>query len=270
MLNKKIGIIGGGNMGEALFSRLSAVLEKSVALMVSETDAARRDYLQTKYKIIPEIDNNLLVKYSDIVILAVKPKDFEKILREEVCCGISKEKLLISIAAGITTGYIEGIVGEGIPVIRVMPNMAAVVGEAISSLSCGGAAKEEHMAIAKEIFSTMGDVVEVDERLLDAVTAVSGSGPAYFFCLIEALIDAAQKLGLDSLTARKLVAKTAIGSARMFDMIKEDPAVLIKKVASKGGTTEAAFKVFEERCFRAIVHDAVEQAHRRSKELSRR
>lgn len=270
MINKKIGIIGCGSMGEALLGGLSAILEKSAALMVSETDAARRDYIQTKYRIIVEIDNNVLVKYSDVIIIAVKPKDFEKVLRGEICCGISREKLLISIAAGITTKYIEAVVGADIPVVRVMPNMAAVVGEAISSLSCGSAAGKEQMALAREIFSTVGDVVDLDEKLVDAVTAVSGSGPAYFFCLIEALIEAAKSLGLDDETARRIVSKTALGSARMFETMKEDPAVLIKKVASKGGTTEAALKVFEAKCFRTIVHDAVKKAHGRSKELSGR
>ena len=118
MITKKVGIIGCGNMGEALLSRLSRVVEKSTALMVSETDAARRDYIQTKYKIIVEIDNNAVVKYSDVIILAVKPKDFDSVLKQEVCCGLSDKKLLISIAAGITTKYIENAVGKDIPVVR--------------------------------------------------------------------------------------------------------------------------------------------------------
>lgn len=269
MITKKIGIIGCGNMGEALLSRLSGVLEKSVALMVSELDAARREYIQAKHRVMVEIDNNIVVKYSDVLIIAVKPKDFEKVLGEEVCRGISNKKLLISIAAGITTKYIESVVGKDVPVIRVMPNMAASIGEAISSISRGSAAGDEHVEIAREIFSTLGDVVEVDEKLADAVTAISGSGPAYFFCLIEALIESAKKLGLDKETARKLVSKTALGSARLFEALKEDPAALIKKVASKGGTTEAAFKALEEKRFKAIVMDAVRKAHKRSKELSK-
>ena len=122
MINKKIGIIGCGNMGEAIFSRLAQVMDKSTVLMVSEMDAARRDAIMTKYKIIVEIDNNYVVKYSDIIILAVKPKDIESVLTQEVCCGISPSKLLISIAAGITTKHIENVVGKDIPVIRVMPS----------------------------------------------------------------------------------------------------------------------------------------------------
>jgi len=268
MINKKIGIIGCGNMGEAILNRLSNILEKSTSIMVSEQDSARRDYIQKKYKIIVEIDNNAVVKYSDVIILAVKPKDFGKILREEVCRGISKNKLLISIAAGVTTKYIENIVGKDIPVIRVMPNMPAVIGEAISSISRGTSAGDKETELAKEIFSAIGEVVEVDENLMDSVTAISGSGPAYFFYLMEALIEAARELGLDEETAKKLVLKTAVGSAKLVEALKEEPHILRKKVTSKGGTTEAALKVFDKRIVKSIIHDAVKAAHKRSKEIS--
>ena len=168
MIDKKVGIIGCGNMGEAILSRLSNILEKSVSIMVSEFDAKRRDYIQSKYKIIVEIDNNEVVKFADVIILAVKPKDLEAIIKSEVCCGASKDKLLISIAAGITTEYMENIVGKDVPVVRVMPNMAAVIGESISSISAGRNVKPEDMELVKEIFLTIGDVVEVDEKLVDA------------------------------------------------------------------------------------------------------
>ncbi|MFA6141762.1 MAG: pyrroline-5-carboxylate reductase [Candidatus Omnitrophota bacterium] len=268
MTNKKIGIIGGGNMGEAIFSRLSNVIEKSTSLMLSELDVARRDYLQKKYKIIVEIDNNVVVKYSDVIILAVKPKDFDKILKQEVCCGVSKNKLLISIAAGITTGYIENIVGKDIPVIRVMPNMPALIGEGMSSISAGRSASSGDMETAKEIFSSIGEVIEVEEKLVDAVTAVSGSGPAYFFYLVEALVDAGVKLGLNLETSKKLVLQTALGSMKLLEALKEEPETLRKRVTSKGGTTEAALKVFEKKILKNVINDAVRAAHKRSKELT--
>jgi len=270
MLNKKIGIIGCGNMGEALFSRLSKILEKSVFLMVSEADAAKREAVQERYKIIVEIDNNRLVKYSDVIILAVKPKDFETVLKDQICCSLSKDKLLISIAAGITTKYIESVTGKDVPVIRVMPNMPASIGEAISSISRGSSATDKDIELAKEIFSTIGDVVEVDEGLVDAVTAVSGSGPAYFFYLIEALIDAAKDIGLDEELAKRLVVKTALGSSKLLNALKEDAATLRAKVASKGGTTEAALNILEKKKFKAMIKDAVSAACKRSKELSKR
>jgi len=270
MINKKIGIIGCGNMGEALLSGLSKVLEKSTSLVVSEPDSERRGYIQERHKIIVEIDNNAVVKYSDVIIIAVKPKDFDSVLKNGIRCGVSKNKLLISIAAGITTKYIESIVGRDIPVIRVMPNMAAVIGEAVSSISAGSSAGAEHMAMAKKIFSLVGETVEIDESLVDAVTAVSGSGPAYFFYLIEALIEAGQKLGLDAETANKLVLKTALGSVKLLDELKEKPDDMRRKITSKGGTTEAALKVFEARMIKPIIHDAVKAAQERSKELSGR
>jgi pyrroline-5-carboxylate reductase len=270
MISKKIGIIGCGNMGEAILDRLSNILRKSVSIMVSEFDAKRRDYIQSRYKVIVETDNNEVVKFADVIILAVKPKDLEAILKTEVCCGASKEKLLISIAAGITTKYIERIVGKDVPVIRVMPNMAATIGESITSISAGSAVTPEHMKLAKEIFLMIGDVVEVDEKLVDAVTATSGSGPAYFFYMIEALIEAGCAAGLKEDVARKLVLKTALGSAKLLEIFKEDPAILRSKVTSKGGTTEAAIKVFESRKFKNIIKDAVKAARARSKKLQKR
>ncbi|MFA5085881.1 MAG: pyrroline-5-carboxylate reductase [Candidatus Omnitrophota bacterium] len=270
MIDKKIGIIGCGNMGEAILSRLSNILEKSVSIMVSEFDAKRRDYIQSKYKVIVETDNNEVVKFADVIILAVKPNDLEKVLEGEVCCGASKDKLLISIAAGITTKYIENIVGKDVPVIRVMPNMAATIGESISSISAGSAASLEHVELAKEIFRAIGDVVDVDEKLVDAVTAISGSGPAYFFYMIEALIEAGCVEGLKEDVAKKLVLKTALGSANLLEALKEDAAILRSKVTSKGGTTEAAIKVFELKRLKDIIKDAVRAAKARSKELQKR
>ncbi len=270
MMDKKIGIIGCGNMGEAILSRLSGILEKSVSIMASEFDAKRRDYIKSKYKVIVEINNNDVVKFADVIILAVKPKDVERVLKEVVCCPASREKLLISIAAGVTTKYIEDIVGKDVPVIRIMPNMAATIGESISSISSGSAVRPEDMELAKEIFLTIGDVVEVDEKLVDAVTAVSGSGPAYFFYMMEALIEAGCVAGLKEDVARSLVLKTALGSAKLLETLKEDPAVLRSRVTSKGGTTEAAIKVFESKKFKNIIKDAVVAALARSKELQRR
>ena len=269
MINKKIGIIGCGNMGEAILSRLAKVVEKSTHLMVTEADERRREEIEDKYKIIVGLDNNYLVKYSDIIIIAVKPKDFDNLLKQEVCCGISKDKLLISLAAGVTTKRIEKIVGKDIPVVRVMPNMGAVIGESITSISRGSSAKNEHVRLAKDIFSKIGDVVELDEKFINAVTAVAGSGPAYFFYLMEALTEAAEDLGLDKEISEKLVYKTALGSVKLVHELKMHPAVLRGMVTSKGGTTEAALKVFESKKFKGIVKGALNKACGRAKELAR-
>ncbi|MDP3790612.1 MAG: pyrroline-5-carboxylate reductase [Candidatus Omnitrophota bacterium] len=269
MMNKKIGIIGCGNMGEAILGRLVNVMEKSTSIMVSEFDAKRRDYLQGKYKMIIEIDNNEIVKFSDVIILAVKPKDIDGLLKQEVCCGVSKNKLIISIAAGITIKHIEDMVGKDVPVIRAMPNLGAIIGHAVTSLSAGESVNKEDIELAKNIFSLIGDVVEVDEKLVDAVTAVSGSGPAYFFYFVESLYEVAQELKLPPGIAKALVIKTALGSIKLLDELKEDPAALRKKVTSKGGTTEAAFKVLEYKKVKNIIKDAVKEACKRSKEISK-
>lgn len=275
MPSKKIGIIGCGNMGEALLNCLSkdkalslSKGEKRASIMAGEFDAGRRDYIRSKYKIVVESDNKKIVEFADVIILAVKPKDFEALLKNEICLGALKNKLLISIAAGITTKYIEDIIGRDIPVIRVMPNMAAVIGESISSISSGRFVTPDNMKLAREIFMAIGDVVEVDEKFTDSVTAVSGSGPAYFFYMAEALIEAGCAMGLKEDVVRKLVLKTALGSAKLLEILKEDPAIVRAKVTSKGGTTEAAIKVFESKKFKNIIKDAVKAALARSKELS--
>ncbi len=271
MINdKKIGIIGCGNMGEAILSRLCAVLEKSTSIMVSEMNTARREAILEKYKIIVEIDNNYVVKFADVIILAVKPQDLESVLKQEVCCGISNKKLVISIAAGITTEHIEKVVGKDVPVVRAMPNMPAVVGEAVTAICAGSAADRKSLDTAKEIFATIGDVVEVDESLMGAVTAISGSGPAYFFYLTEALAGAAMKLGLDKKTAEVLAVRTLIGSAKLLDVPGACPKALRAKVTSKGGTTEAALKIFDEKGLKKLVEDAARAACMRSQELSKR
>jgi pyrroline-5-carboxylate reductase len=148
--------------------------------------------------------------------------------------------------------------------------MAAVIGEAITSLSRGKSAGDKEMEEAREIFSMIGDVVEVDEKLVGAVTAISGSGPAYFFYVVESLIEAAKSFGFDDETASKLVLKTALGSAKLLEALKEDPAVLCRKVASKGGTTEAALSVFDKKKLKNIIKDAAKAALKRSDQLSKR
>ena len=269
MITKKIGIIGCGNMGAALLERLSKGPHKASSLSVSDSDAGRRELIQKKYNIIPQANNSAVVKDSDVIILAVKPKDFKDVL-SEACSGLSKDKVIISVAAGITTEFIEGMAGKGIPVIRAMPNMAAVIGESMTAVSAGRSAGPGDMKLAKEIFSAIGDVVEIEEGLMAAVTAIAGSGPAYFFYIIEALTGAAEELGLDEETARRLVLKTALGSARLLEALKEEPACLRKRVTSKGGTTEAAIEIFEKKRLKSIIRDAARAACKRSKELSGR
>ena len=268
MIKKKIGVIGFGNMGEAIISRLVARISGSgKALMVADVDKTKLKKAHKRYKVLVADNNRALAIFSDVIIIAVKPKDFEALLRE-IAPFLSKAKIVISIAAGITTGYIEKHLAKKIAVIRVMPNMPAMIGEAISSISAGAFAARPHMKTVKDIFSSIGEVVEVDEKLVDGVTAVSGSGPAYFFYLMESLIEAAMALGFDEAKAKRLVFRTALGGAKLVEALGLHPKELRAKVTSKGGTTEAALGVLESEGFKAMVKRAVTAARDRSRELS--
>ncbi len=267
-LDKKIGVIGCGSMGTALIGRLAHIMHKG-SLIITDLDKTKRERVRDKCKVRATDDNATLIALSDIIILAIKPKDYEALL-SEIRDLISEKKLVISIAAGTTTAYIERLIRKRVPVIRVMPNMPAIVGEAISTISAGSFAKPQDMKMAREIFSSIGEVVEVGEEMVDAVTAVSGSGPAYFFYLVECMIEAARDVGLNEEAAVRLVLKTALGSAKLLNELKETPADLRAKVTSKGGTTEAAFEIFGSRHFKEMVKEAVAAACKRSKELSKR
>ena len=239
-------IIGAGNMGMAIASRI-----KDKAL------------LSDKYKRIS--DNITVAKRSGIIILAVKPQDIGEVLKE--IKPYVKGKLIISIAAGVTTRSIEKAL-PGVRVIRVMPNMPAVVGKGISAVSCGKYATRRDFKIAFSVFSALGEVIEVKEKMIDAVTAVSGSGPAYYFLFTYLLAKAAEASGLEKSIALKLARATFIGAAEVLKSSKLSTEELVKKVASKGGTTEAALEVFKQKKLEAIIKKAVKQAAHRSKNLT--
>lgn len=269
MTKKKIGIIGCGNMGEAIIKGLRRLHWRSDYVAASETDAARRERIRKTHKLSVSADNKFLVMDSDVIILAVKPRDIEGVLRDVACCGVLGGKLVISIAAGVSTGYIENILGKGVAVVRAMPNLPATVAEAMTCISAGRWAASSHVATAREIFSAVGGVVEMKEILMDAATAVSGSGPAYFFYLMETMIEAARELGMSKKTATDLVVRTAVGSAKLVQELAEDPLALRMKVTSKGGTTEAAFRAIEAKKIKDGLKGAIKKAYARSKELSK-
>ncbi len=237
-----IGIIGVGNMGSAIASGIKG-----------------RVLLSDKNKGIS--DNISVAKRSDVIILAVKPQDIKDVL-EEIKHYV-KEKLVISIAAGVTTLFIEKAVGK-VRVIRVMPNMPAMVGKGISAISRGRFTKAGDFKIVSSIFSNLGEVVEVREKMMDAVTAVSGSGPAYYFLFTYLLAKAAEANGLQKELAAKLARATFIGAAELVRRKDLSMEEFVKKVASKGGTTEAALKVFKQEKLEAIIKKAVKRAALRS------
>lgn len=255
-----IGIIGAGNMGKAIALRIRQ------KVIISDKDSLKLRLI--KFKRICIAKHNIgLVKSADIVILAVKPQDIIEVLKE--IKPYTRGRLIISIAAGIKTSLIERILGRA-RVVRVMPNMPALVGKGISAITRGRFAAKRDLDIAGNIFLNMGEVIALREGFMDAVTALSGSGPAYYFLFTDMLEKAGQAIGLRRDVARKLAIATFIGSAASAEEEALSMQGFVKKVASKGGTTEAAIKVFKKRGLERIVKDAVEAAFNRSQRLGSR
>ena len=235
-------------MGEALIKGLF----KSHTLCVSETNADRVKYLKSKYRGIVLGDLNI-VKDASVIILAVKPQDMEALLKQ---IPVALNVLFISIAAGLTTKFFEKNLRGKVRVVRAMPNMPALIGEGITGIAAGQYAKPADLKSAQSILNAIGETVIVKESMMDAVTAVSGSGPAYVFLFVEQWINAAKKLGFDARQARQLVYKTLLGSSHLLERSQFDAAELRVKVTSKGGTTQAALDVFEKCKFNQLMRPA--------------
>ncbi len=266
---KKIAIIGGGKMGSIIAQGL--LFQKIVPhknIVITDIDAARLDFLGSSLKLRISNNNEKTVRNADIIILAVKPQNMAATL-QEIKPAINKSKLVISIAAGITTNFIEKYLVKGVRVVRVMPNTPALVGEGTAAVAAGRFAKAGDVKLTRTIFNAVGVSHEVEEKLMDAVTALSGSGPAYFFLIIEALIEAGFKTGLSRELAKKLAVQTMLGAARLCLESDKEPAHLREMVTSPGGTTAAGLKVMEEKEIREIISAAIKAATRRSKELAK-
>ena len=260
---KKIAIIGGGKMGSIIAQGLIAhKIIPAKDIIVTDIDAARLDFLRSSMKLKVSHDNEKAVKGADVIILAVKPQNMASTLAE-ISSAIDKSKIVISIAAGITTNFIEKSLTKGVRVVRVMPNTPALVGEGAAAVARGSCAKADDVKLTRAIFDAVGISVEIE-----AVTGLSGSGPAYFFLIIEALIDAGLKTGLSRDLAKQLAAQTMLGAARMCIQSDKEPAQLREMVTSPNGTTFAGLKVMEEKNIRAIIVAAVEAATKRSRELA--
>ena len=264
---KKVGIIGGGKMGSVLIGGIiSRNLIPASHIIVSDTVTERLEDLKKTYGVHTAGDNSKVVKSSDIIILAVKPQNMAEVL-EGISRTFHQSKLIISIAAGIPTKFIEGYLKKGARVIRVMPNTPALIGEGAAALARGANATDDDLDAALHIFESVGIAVSVREELMDAVTGLSGSGPAYGFLMIEALTDAGVNLGLSRDIALKLSAQTIMGAAKLCLVGNKHPAELKDMVTSPGGTTIAGLKVLEEGKLRATLMAAVEAAALRSRDL---
>jgi len=266
---KKVGFVGGGNMGEALIRGLvESNLVPSDAIAVTDVRAERTRQLAEQYGVRPLSGNVALVTASDVVILAVKPQIMAPVLRE-VLPALTRRPLLISLAAGVSTATIQSVLGKYQRLIRVMPNTPALVLEGVTAIAKTPGLEVEDLETAQEIFAAVGKVVVLDEEQLDAVTGLSGSGPAYVAIVIESLADGGVKMGLDRATAMTLATQTVLGAATLLAETGLHPGTLKDMVASPGGTTIAGIAALEEGGIRTTFIRAVERATLRSRELGR-
>ncbi len=264
---KEIGFIGTGNMAEALIAGLLKVkFTAPERIMAFDTDGERLRFVQKKYGIRKASDNSHLSFQCDPIVFCVKPQSMKEVV-EETADSLDPSKLLISIAAGVPLYTIETYARKKLRLIRVMPNINVLVQEGASALAPGNLATEEDLKLAKAIFDCVGKSIIIHEPLMDAVTGLSGSGPAYIFLIIEALTDAGVHLGMTRSQALTLVAQTVMGSVKLLSDTGEHPTLLREKVTSPGGTTAAGLYKLEEGGLRKILMDAVIAATQRSKEL---
>lgn len=262
----RVGLLGGGVMGEAI---LAAVLRAGVDVedvAVSEPSAVRASELAERYGVRAADGNARVAGASDVVVIALKPHDVAGVLAE-IAPSLRPGTLVVSVAAGLTTASYEAGLPDGTPVVRVMPNTPAVVGQGASAIAAGRHATREHLDRVERLLAATGVVLQVAEKDLDAVTAISGSGPAYVFYLIDALAEAGVLLGLDRAQSLRLATATFRGAATMLEETGEHPAVLRERVSSPGGTTVTGLRELDRHGVRGAVLAAADAACSRAREL---
>ena len=266
--DRKVAFLGGGRMGEALVSGLIRSGGRSAdEIMVTSRREDRSRELGETYGIDSTLSNADAVAWADVLVLTVKPQDME-VLLSQIREHVTQEQLVVSFAAGIRTSFVEKHLPDGVHVVRVMSNVAVLVDEAMSVVAAGSNAEDRHLEVAEELLGYVGRVIRLKEVHLDAITATSGSGPAYFFLLAEAMIEACILLGLSRDVATELIIQTMLGSAKMLRDTGKHPVVLREMVTSPGGTTIAAIRHLEEAGVRAAFLNAIDAACRRSAELA--
>lgn len=266
--DKKISIIGTGNMGEALVSGLiSSGSTDPENIICTDIRENQLDSVKKKYGVTTTVDNLDAVKAAEIIIYAVKPQIIASVLRE-TASGLDMSKTVISIAAGVSLAAIESCLNKKLRLIRVMPNIAAFVKESATVIAAGKNATKEDVKLAMAIFDSMGKTIFLKENILmDAITGLSGSGPAYIFLIVDALADAGVKVGLSRQDALFLSTQTVLGAAKLLMETKEHPGRLKDMVTSPGGTAIAGIHALEKGGLRTTLINAVEVATQRSKEL---
>jgi pyrroline-5-carboxylate reductase len=264
-----IGFLGSGNFTEALVRGLrSAGVDGSRIFVATRSRLDRLERLRVAWGIVPVKDKPALAAAAEILVLAVKPQDLKEALGE-LGPHVTDRHVVITPMAGVACATVEGFL-DRVPVVRVMPNLPMAVNASITPMAYGRHVEPEHRRIAQDLFRLVGDTVDVSEDLMDATTALSGSGPAYVYLLMEALIDAALQVGFSLDIAKDMAVQTIFGTAKLVKETGADPADLRRRVTSPGGTTAAALAVLEERGFRAALIDAVLRATERARELGRR
>jgi pyrroline-5-carboxylate reductase len=268
-IDKPIAILGTGNMGSALMKGIiNAKLTPPKKITICDISQEKLNVLEAEWKVRSTSNLKEAVKASDILLLCVKPQTLSSVL-ETIKESIRSDQLVISIVAGTRISFIQQILGTKLGIVRSMPNIAATVDEGAAAVAFGEHVTVEQQKIAKSIFEAVGEVVVVAEDQLDAVTGLSGSGPAYIYMVIEALIDGGVKMGLSRDIATKLAIQTVLGSAKLAKISKLHPAILRDQVTTPGGTTINAIHELESHGLRAMLINAVVTATRRSEELSK-
>jgi pyrroline-5-carboxylate reductase len=265
-VSSTIAVIGAGKIGELVLSGLLRAGWPATQLLATARREERGQEITDRYG-VRVVDNQTAVTEADVLAIAVKPQD-AGVLLEEIGAKFPPDKLIISLCAGLPTSFFAARLPEGTPVVRVMTNTPALVDQAMTAISAGPHATGEHLAIAEEMFKPLGRTIRVPESQQDAVTALSGSGPAYFYLLVEAMIDAGILLGLPRQVAHELIVQTAIGSAVMLRDSGEHPVKLREAVTSPAGTTISAIRELENHGVRAALLSALEAARDRAREIA--
>lgn len=265
---ERLAVLGGGKMGEALIAGLLASgWRKPQDLVATARRQERVAELAEHHGIDAMVENAKAVAGADVVVLAVKPQDIEGLL-SDISAHVGPDQTILSVVAAIPTSFIEARLGASVPVVRAMPNTPSIVHEGMAGIAAGRHADESHLALARDVLSHVGRVVTVPESYLDAVTAISGSGPAYFALLAEAMIEAGILLGLAREVSTELVIQTMLGSAKLLRDEEMHPVELREMVTSPGGTTIRAIRVLEQSGVRAAFLNAIQAAMERSQELA--
>ena len=265
---KKLAVIGAGSMAEALLCGIieNRLIDSQSIWVTNKTDHDKLNMLQAKYGINTTYQLNELFKETEIVILAMKPKDAEKAITD-IKDHLTNKMLIISVLAGVSISTIERLVGKSFAIIRAMPNTSAAIGKSATALAVNPSVSESQMKFAKEMFATVGLTTLVEENQLDAVTGLSGSGPAYIYYLAEAMEKSATDIGLEKGMAKQLIIQTLIGAAEMLAKSTKEPQQLRKEVTSPGGTTEAGIKILEAYKVQHAFIDCIKEATAHSKRL---